>query len=145
MSEPNVEISIADPEKIRKTIDSYLKNLGVDVSDAMDEAITEVGKEAVEKLKATSPVRKKGKSTGYAKAWKFKKNIKSKTGAIESKVYNEQGNLTHLLEKEHPILANGMVVGRAKAHPHIKPVEEWVQSELPRRFAKKIQKSGGPK
>lgn len=141
----NTEINIGDPQKFKTTMDSFLKNLGVDVSDALDEAVTEVGKEAVEKLKATSPVRKKGKSTGYSKAWKFKKSVKGKTGAIESKVYNEQGNLTHLLEKEHPIVSNGRVVGRAKAHPHIKPVEEWVQSELPKRFTQKIQKSGGLK
>lgn len=141
MEQKNTEISIGDPQKFKTTIDSFLKNLGVDVSDSMDEAITEIGKEAVEKLKMTSPVRKKGKSTGYAKAWKFKKNMKGKTGAIESKVYNEQGNLTHLLEKEHPIVSNGRVVGRAKAHPHIKPVEEWVQSELPKRIAKKIRES----
>ena len=101
-----------------------------------------MGKKAVKKLQQSSPKRQTryGKSTGYARSWKFKK-IRSRTGAIESKVYNEQGQLTHLLEYGHPIMQNGTKVGQARAFPHIEPVNQFVQSELPRKFTEKMKKN----
>ena len=142
MARENVEIPIGDPSKFQTTIDSYLRELGIDCEGALDDAITETGKEAVSRLQASSPTRqaKYGKSTGYARSWRFKK-VKSRTGAIESKVYNEQGNLTHLLENGHPIMRDGVKVGQARAFPHIEPVNQWVQSELPRKFAEKMKKN----
>lgn len=132
----NVEINIGNPEALQKTVESYLLNFGKDVSGALGETLDELGKEAVKKLQNTSP-----KNTGdYKKGWRYKRKVKGKNG-FEAKVYNAtRGQLTHLLEKEHPIVRNGEVVGRSKAHVHIAPVNEWVQSELPRRFAQKIQK-----
>lgn len=140
----NTEISIGDPAKLQTTIDSFLRELGTDVSGALDEAITEVGKEAVEKLKQTSPVRKAkyGRSTGYAKSWRFKKNSRGQSGALEAKVYNEKGNLTHLLEYGHPIFDHeGNHVGDSPAIPHIEQVDQWVQSELPKKFTEKMKNS----
>lgn len=136
MANQTVEISIGDPKALQTTIDSFLRELGTDVSGALDEAITEVGKEAVNKLKETSP-----KKTGdYSTSWKFKKNAKGQSGALEAKVYNEQGNLTHILEFGHPIVSHGTVVGHAAPKPHIEPVNEWVQRELPKKFTEKMKK-----
>ena len=39
-------------------------------------------------------------------------------------VYSDMPGLTHLLEHGHDIIKNGVKVGRTKAQPHIKPVEE---------------------
>lgn len=137
----SIEIKIGDANKFKTTLDSLLREVGVDASDSMNEAIDEIGKEAVRKMQLASPVRKPkyGKDKGYAKAWKFKKNAKGRNGQIESKVYNERGNLTHILEYGHPIVRNGKVVGNADPQPHIEPVNEWVQQELPRRFTSKMQ------
>ena len=46
-------------------------------------------------------------------------------------VYNEQYQLTHLLENGHDIIINGEVRGHAAAHVHIAPVEAWAQDEFP--------------
>ena len=47
---------------------------------------------------------------------------KERDGAI---VYNaSQPSLTHLLENGHDVISHGVKVGRARAIPHIKPVEE---------------------
>ena len=129
-----VKIDIADADKISKTVDSILKEFGINVSNEIQEAVDEVGKEAVKKLKASSP-----KNTGpYARGWKYKK-MASKNGNHESLVYNSSGWLTHLLEHGHPIVRNGVVCGRAKAYPHIEPVESWVQSEFPKRVSEKLK------
>ena len=132
----NTEISIGDPAALQRTVESYLQNFGSNVSGALSEALDEVGKEAVKKLKATSP-----KKTGaYAKGWRFKRQVKGKNG-FQAIVYNaRRGQLTHLLEYGHPLVSDGKVVGQAKSESHIGPVNEWVQSELPRRFAQKVQK-----
>lgn len=129
----DIKIDIADADKISKTVDSVLKNFGIDVSNEIQSAADEIGKEAVKKLKATSP---KNKGT-YARGWKYKK-MASKNGNYSSMVYNSSGWLTHLLEHGHPIVRNGVVCGRAKAYPHIEPVESWIQSEFPRRVSEKL-------
>lgn len=131
----DVEIPIGKADTITKTIDSYLQNLGIDVSETFGAVMDEIGKEAVQKLKATSPKR----SGKYAKEWKYKRQVKGANG-FEAKVYNaKRGNLTHLIEYGHPIVRGGKVVGQAKAEPHIEPVNQWVQSELPKRFAQRMK------
>lgn len=132
----DAEIKLSDAAKMQKTIESFLQNFGKDISGALGEALDEVGKEAAKKLKATSP-----KKTGaYARAWTYRRKVKGKNG-VEAKVYNaKRGQLTHLLEYGHPLISNGKVVGQVRGQSHIGPVNEWVQSELPKRFAQKVQK-----
>lgn len=87
-----------------------------EINEATKQASKDVANKCVKKLKATSP-KSKG-HTSYAKSWKSKK---IDDGYV---VYNEKAGLTHLLEKGHDVIRNGVKVGRAKAQPHIKPVEE---------------------
>ena len=132
----DVEVPIGKADSIAKTVDSFLQNFGKDVSQDLAEVLDEVGKEAVKQLKATSPKQ----SGNYAKEWRYKRQVKGANG-YEAKVYNaKRGNLTHLIEFGHPIVRGGKVVGNAKAEPHIEPVNHWVQSELPKRFAQKLSK-----
>lgn len=86
-------------------------------------------------LKSTSP---KGATGKYAKGW----SVKAQDGGYV--VYNKKRYmLTHLLENGHDVIVNGKKVGRAKAHPHIKPAEQdgikqfelWVKTEIERRLA----------
>ena len=130
-----VEIPISKADDIAKTVDSFLQAFGKNVSEEMGAALDEVGKEAVKKLKATSP-----KRTGrYAKGWKYKRQANNK-GRFEAKVYNAtDGNLTHILEFGHPKMSGDRVIGEVKGQPHIAPVNEWVQSDFPKRFAQKLQ------
>ncbi|WP_144609601.1 HK97 gp10 family phage protein [Bacillus cereus] len=95
------------------------------VEEELLKAQEEVSDVAVEKLKQKSP-----KKTGaYRKSWRKKKEG---NGVV---IHNTQGQLTHLLEKGHA-KAGG---GRVPAKVHIRPVEEYVIDELPRRIERAVQ------
>ena len=131
-------INIGNPDKITKTIESYMEDFGRDVTEAIGEAMDEVGKEAVNRLKNTSPKKKKNGGR-YAKGWKYQRDKKSRL-LIEGRVYNAtDGSLTHILEKGHPIIRNGQVVGRVKPQKHIEPVDQWVEQNFARIFAQKLK------
>ena len=110
-----------------------------DILDALDKEVQQsarknidgVAKEAVQKLRNTSPV----KTGSYAKGWGTKKQ-----GEADVVVYNRtDASLTHLLENGHVIRNKKGTYGRAPAHKHIKPVEEWAIDELPRRILEGIE------
>lgn len=108
--------------EMNRILGMYTNNVNMVVQSTIDTT----ARDAANKLKATSP-----KSSGeYARNWAVKK----KNGYAV--VYNKAPTyrLTHLLENGHDVVRNGEKVGHAPAYPHIKPVEEWVQEELPARL-----------
>lgn len=122
---------------LSKEINKILQDYASDVDRAMLSAEDEVADEAVRKLKATSPKKAKGKGAGrYAKGWKI--DQKAKKTYAQTIIHNKEYQLTHLLENGHDIVRDGKVVGHAKAQPHIKPVEEWVQKEMVERIEAKL-------
>lgn len=132
------KIDIGNPDKLAKTIQSYMEDFGRDVTETIGEAMDEVGKEAVKRLKSTSP-KKKRNGGRYEKGWKYQRDKKSRL-LIEGRVYNAtDGSLTHILEKGHPIVRNGVVVGRVKPQKHIEPVDQWVEQNFARIFAQKLK------
>ena len=100
-----------------------------DVSKAASEAIAEVARESVKKLKQTSPG--KGK---YSKGWTSK--VEKTAVSVEAVVYGKTGTyqLAHLLEHGHAKRGGG----RVGAIVHIKPVEEWAISEVEKRIREKV-------
>jgi hypothetical protein len=105
------------------------------VHTAVDTAAEKTAEEAVKKLKKTSPKNKRAKrGKKYKNGWKYKKISEGMT------VYNEQYQLTHLLENGHDIIINGEVRGHADAHVHIAPVEAWAQDEFPEEFKRQVEK-----
>ncbi|KAB7675343.1 HK97 gp10 family phage protein [Bacillus sp. B1-WWTP-T-0.5-Post-4] len=95
------------------------------VEEELLTAQEEVSDVAIEKLKQKSP-----KKTGaYRKGWRKKKEG---NGVV---IHNTQGQLTHLLEKGHAKVGGG----RVPAQVHIRPVEEYVIDELPRRIERAVQ------
>ncbi|CUB53064.1 hypothetical protein BN2127_JRS10_02127 [Bacillus subtilis] len=85
----------------------------------------EVADVAVNKLQQNSP-----KKTGaYRKGWRKKKEG---NGVV---IHNTQGQLTHLLEKGHAKVGGG----RVPAQVHIRPVEEYVINEVPRRIERALE------
>ncbi len=107
-----------------------LDELNEDVRKSVKDGITAVSKEAVQKLRNTSP-RKTG---SYSKGWSVKR-----MGDMDAVVHNRTDyQLTHLLENGHVIKNKKGTYGRTHGIKHIKPVEEWASDELPRRIMEDI-------
>ena len=124
---------------LAKTIQSELQNLGIEVDDDTQEVFDEVGKEAVKKLKATSPVNEKSPQKGrYAKGWTYEKGKRYRGKAVGVVRNKKDPQLPHLLEYGHPIVRNGEVVGYAQPIEHIKPVADWCADEIENRLTKKL-------
>lgn len=87
-----------------------------DKQELINDKITDIAKKAAKMLEEKSP-RKTGQ---YAKSWK----IKTEKG--KTIIFNKKGSLTHLLEHGHAKRGGG----RARAFVHIKPVEDYVISEV---------------
>lgn len=117
------------PKEIMKALTGYSD----DISESVKEVANDVGKEAVQELKNTSP-KKKRKGGRYAKGWKLKKEKLGKN-RYSVKIYNKTDyQLTHLLEFGHAT-RNG---GRTKAIPHIRPVEEKYSKKYENKLKQKI-------
>lgn len=116
-------------ENIKQMLDHYLID---DVVPAMYEAIDEVSKEAVRKLKAESP---RGATGKYAKGWTRK--MDSKRIQVGATVYGKSGTyqLAHLLEHGHAKRGGG----RVKSLVHIAPVEDWAVKEAFDRMVDKLE------
>lgn len=127
-------------ESLAKTINEELQALGVEVNEEMQEVFDEVGKEAVKKLKATSPKNPKGSQSGrYARGWIYEKGKRAKNYKGSGVVRNKTDpQLTHLLEYGHPLVRNGKVVGNVEAKEHIRPVADWCADEIEKKLSKKI-------
>lgn len=108
-----------------------LDEINKDVERSAKTNIQSVAKESVQQLKNTSPV----KTGSYAKGWSVKR-----LSDMDVVVHNRTDyQLTHLLENGHVIRNSKGTYGRAPAHKHIKPVEEWAIDELPRRILEGIE------
>lgn len=128
MSNKTIKIGQLDIE-----LQSIFSTFEHHVNTAVDTAADKVANEAVKKLKKTSPNNKRTKGKKYKNGWKHKKTSEGMT------VYNEQYQLTHLLENGHDIVINGEVRGHAAAHEHIAPVEAWAQDEFPEEFKRQVK------
>ena len=108
-----------------------------DVQRATDQACDNVAKEAVAKLKATSPKRTKGRRAGrYARGWAIKRD----PGSHSFTVYNKTDwQLTHLLEYSHVIRNKKGTYGRTTPKKHIEPVEQWANEALPKEIERLLR------
>lgn len=124
---------------LAKTIQEELMNVGIACDDDMQEVFDQVGKEAVKKLKETSPVNPKGRHSGrYAKGWTYEKGKKYRGKAVGVVRNKTDPQLTHILEYGHPLVRNGKVVGNVEAREHIRPVAEWCAEEIEKKLSKKL-------
>lgn len=112
-------------------LNDILQDYSKEVIETANECSLKVANEGAERLKETSPHR-----TGkYAKGWTVKEENKSFFGSVTYVICNKaKPYLTHLLENGHAN-RNG---GRTEAREHIKPIEEWVQEELPQMIKQKL-------
>lgn len=123
---------------LAKTINEELMQVGVAVSDEMQAVFDDVGKEAAQKLRETSPINPKGKQSGrYAKGWVYEagKTTYNNQNKIKGVVRNKTDpQLTHILEYGHPLIRDGKKVGEVDPQTHIEPVAVWVAEELNKRL-----------
>ena len=129
---------------LAKTINESLQAVGIQVSEDMQSVFDEVGKEAVEKLRETSPKNPKGKYSGrYAKGWIYEKGKKragsnyKAAGVIRNKT---DPQLTHILEYGHPLIRNGKVVGNVEPIEHINPVATWASETIEEKLLNKLER-----
>ena len=119
---------------VEQQMDKILSDYSKEVIRETNEAFETVSKEAVQKLKNTSP-RRTGK---YARSWTKKTekggSLKTDTVVIHNKVYQ----LTHLLENGHIVRNKKGTYGRTNGIKHIAPVEEWAADELPNLIKRKL-------
>lgn len=142
-------IDIGDADKLAVTLNSIFKELGVQVNDSFQAAFDSVGKEAVQKLRSTSP-KAKGSKRHYATGWTYKKaNIKSghysderRADQLKAQIYNKtKPGLAHLLEHGHLVVGpDWSEHGHTTPQPHIAEVNDWVQTEIVRRITQNLQK-----
>lgn len=120
-------------------LNDVLQDYSKEVMDIYNTCGKEIADDTVSKLKRVKFGKyDRGK---YSKSWAVKQE-KSNWGTDSYTIYNKKHyRLTHLLEFGH-VVKNGTkrVVGKAGAIPHIKPMEEWVQNQLPKLL---VQKLGG--
>ena len=119
-------------QDLQAQVEALLNQYGKQCSEVVNEAVHEVSKEALKKLKKESP-----KRTGlYKKGWKVKKN-NDKFSANDI-LYGKEAYtyaIAHLLEHGHAT-RNG---GRTAPIPHVKNVEEWAQKALVDTVEKKLK------
>lgn len=122
------------------TLKDELKNLNTEMGLVIEVETKRVAKEAVQKLKDTSPVRQTKHGGRYAASWTYRKSQLDSVGNMTSvyQVYNRKHyRLTHLLEFGHIIHQTGE---RTREFPHIYPVNKWIEEELPERIKKGVEK-----
>lgn len=122
-------------QQMNKILTDYSKEVVQDTNESFKSA----SKEAVQKLKNTSP-RRTVKGGKYAKSWTTTtekgNSFKTDTVIVHNKVYY----LTHLLENGH-VISNGRgEYGRTQPIKHIAPVEDWAADELPNMITRKLSR-----
>lgn len=106
-----------------------------DMKRKVNTSVDKVGKEAVQKLKDTSP-----KKTGdYAKGWRLKRE-RGRNGINDVTIHNAtEYRLTYLLENGHVIRNKKGTYGRTSGRKHIKPVEEYFNSEVVEEIERELE------
>lgn len=127
-------------DQLASAISEQLEAFQNATDEVIKQAVDETGKSGRAQLRNDSP-----KRTGaYAKSWTFGQNTtKRNPHAYTRTLYAKSPHyrLTHLLEYGHRLVRNGRVYGRARAIPHIAPVEERVEVELEERILDGIRKA----
>ncbi len=118
----------------------FLDNYSNDVYEEVSEAIDEVSKEAVKKLKQES--KSQFGNGDYAKGWarKWEKGRVRVSATVYGKKPTYQ--LAHLLEHGHVTRnGTGRTFKQTPAHEHIEPINKWAQDEVIDRAISKLEKT----
>lgn len=117
------------PNNLNQEVNQILSAYTKEVNESMKTVIKETAKEAAQRVKESAA--EKFGSGPYSQSWTFQ--MRDPLHAVV-RARSPGYQLAHLLEHGHDIVRNGVKVGEAKAHPHIKEVEEWAKEETVRRL-----------
>ena len=116
-------------------VKEILEDYTDEVIEVTNKAINKVAYSSVKKLKVAGDFKDRREAKGYRATWSQKQG-KGFLGITPRTVYNSKNyRLTHLLEYGH-VTRNGR---RAKAYPHIEPVEQEGVKELEQEIRKKLR------
>ena len=135
MARRSKKVGVIDLEAALKEI---LDKFGDECYTVLGTAVDQVADEAVTMLQTGGSY---GGTGAYNRDWRADDDT---VGRFSKKkiVHNaDHYRLAHLLEKGHAIRnGTGRTYGSTRAFPHIKPTEEWVKQELPRKVEELITK-----
>lgn len=119
---------------LAKAIQELLDEYGTECATVVEESAKEVADKAVSKLQSVARFNPNRNPSGdYSKDWTDEQFV---TGRFTTRVvvFNQDHyRLTHLLENGHVSRnGTGRTFGRVKAYPHIAPVNDWAEAEIPR-------------
>jgi hypothetical protein len=109
-----------DPEQLGTEIIHMISKACEELNNGIAEELTEIGREAADELRETSP-----KDTGeYSRSWTS--TVSRNSTGVSVTVHNRKYQLTHLLENG-TLNADG--TQRTKAQSHISPVNDRAQKK----------------
>lgn len=131
----NLSIS---PDALTQEIKKLLDEYGADVNRVLDEEIDKAAKDARRKIRAKTAGWGKGR---YSRGWTLKKENRA-GGLFHSQIlYNKDlPGLPHLLEFSHEKKNKSGSYGRSTPRPHLAELNDWIETELPRRLMERINK-----
>lgn len=121
------------PEDLAKEINKVLADYSDEVIDKTKETVEKVANETNEVIKSHITFNDRGGK--YARHCKISKSFNSRTNVRYTWHVVKDYPLTHLLEYGHA-LKNG---GRARAFPHVRFGEEYVNENLMRRIEEALR------
>lgn len=121
--------------KLAATMMEILVSYTQELEDGIENVYERIAAQSKEKLIANSPRNEKFAGKHYADDWHVKKN--KSFHLVSWTVYNEQYQLTHLLENGHELRRQG---GWSPAIPHITPVADEAVAELEEKIERVIKR-----
>lgn len=119
-------------DNLQKAVASVLQDYEESMIETVQRVTNDLAKEGLRKVKSESSSHG---WVGYKTGW-AKKVVVNRFGA-GAIIYNgKYPGLVHLLEKGHALRTGG----RARAFPHVAPVQDWVNEELRKRIEEAIKK-----
>ena len=132
-------ISVAQRDPLEIQIVKAMAAYSDDVKASIQAGFKTISEDALQRVKAASPVYKVKKYRGgkYKRGWKSE--VTEDGSVIRLRVYQSksQAKLTHLLEDGHRTRNKK---GWVKAQPHIRAVEDWAGAEAEKVIEKAVKK-----
>lgn len=128
-----------NPKDFTHTMNALLQEYGDQIIDITISAAEDTSKSARNKLRANNAGAFRNRTGDYRRGWRASLQ-KNRLGVL-AQVYNATDwQLTHLLENGHDVVRGGVVVGHAKAYPHIAEVNDWATQNFEAELYRRIKK-----